>query len=106
MCPYCGRGCGVYVIVEEGIAKNIEYMEDHPVCQGALCPKGNAALQVVYDPERLRYPMKKENGSRKRIGWDESTNLISSKLMANTICSSSITSAFLFLIASLPVHGL
>jgi hypothetical protein len=101
ICPYCDCGCGLYVVVEEGIAKNIEYMEDHPVSQGALRPKGNAALEVVYHPERLRYPVKKKNGSWKRIGWDEATKLISSKLMSNTICSSSISRAFIGFMAFL-----
>jgi formate dehydrogenase major subunit len=54
-------------------------MQEHPVCQGALCPKGNAALEIVYHPDRLRYPLKKENGSWTRIGWDEALELVASK---------------------------
>jgi formate dehydrogenase major subunit len=69
----------MYVVVEEGVAKNIEYMEEHPVCRGALCPKGNAALEVVYHPDRLRYPMKRENGSWKRIGWNEAIELVATR---------------------------
>jgi formate dehydrogenase (coenzyme F420) alpha subunit len=80
VCPYCGCGCGLYVVVEKGVAKNIEYMTEHPVCQGALCPKGNAALEIVYHPERLRYPMKKENSSWKRISWDEATTFVATRL--------------------------
>jgi len=51
-------------------------MPEHPVCQGALCPKGNAALEIVYHADRLRYPMKRENDSWKRITWDEATRLV------------------------------
>jgi predicted molibdopterin-dependent oxidoreductase YjgC len=80
VCPYCGCGCGLYVVVEEGIAKNIEYMPEHPVCQGALCPKGNAALEIIYHPDRLRYPLKKENGSWKRISWDEAIDFVATRL--------------------------
>ena len=80
VCPYCGCGCGLYIIVEDGIAKNIEYMENHPVTQGALCPKGNAALEIVYHRERLHYPMKKQDGGWKRISWDEAIELVSNKL--------------------------
>ena len=71
VCPYCGCDCGLYLVVEEGIAKNIAYMGEHPVSRGALCPKGNAALQVVYHPDRLRYPMKREKDSWQRISWTE-----------------------------------
>ncbi len=70
----------MYVVVEDGIATNIEYMEEHPVTGGALCPKGNAALEIVYHPERLRYPMKKQNGNWVRIGWEDAIDLVASKL--------------------------
>lgn len=80
VCPYCGCGCGVNVVVEDRTAKNLDYIEDHPVNEGALCPKGNAALEVVYHPERLHYPMRKENGSWKRIGWDEALELVATRL--------------------------
>ena len=42
LCPYCAVGCGMYLEVEKGKATGIEYMTDHPACEGALCPKGNA----------------------------------------------------------------
>jgi len=88
ICPYCGVGCGFYTEVEGGRAKNIEYMLEHPINEGALCPKGNAALEIIYHPERLRYPLKKEGnepfssfkGKFKRISWDEAISLVSSKL--------------------------
>ncbi len=80
ICPYCGCGCGLYVCVEDGIAKDIEYMEEHPVTGGALCPKGNAALEVVYHAERLQYPMKKQGGDWVRIGWEEALGLVSDRL--------------------------
>ena len=80
VCPYCGCVCGLFVVVENGIVKNIEYMQEHPVCRGALCPKGNAALEVVYHSERLRYPLKREGGSWKRISWSEAIELVSTRL--------------------------
>jgi predicted molibdopterin-dependent oxidoreductase YjgC len=80
VCPYCGCGCGLYVVTEEGIVKNIEYMTEHPATDGALCPKGNAAIQVVYHPDRLRSPLKKENGKWVKISWDEAIELVATKL--------------------------
>lgn len=80
VCPYCGCGCGMYLVVEDGIVKNIEYMEQHPINQGSLCPKGNAALEIVYHPDRLRYPLKKESGSWKKIGWDQAIELVTTGL--------------------------
>jgi formate dehydrogenase major subunit len=80
ICPYCGVGCGFYTEVEGGRVKNIEYMLEHPINEGALCSRGNAALEVVYHPERLHYPLKKEGSEFKRISWDEAIGIVSSKL--------------------------
>ena len=60
LCPYCAVGCGLYLVVEKGKAIGIEYMTDHPACEGALCPKGNAVLEVLNHEERLKYPLKKD----------------------------------------------
>lgn len=80
VCPYCGVGCVFEVELEDGHARRIEYVLDHPVTEGALCPKGNAALDVIYHNDRLRFPMLCENGEFKRIGWDEAIQLLASKL--------------------------
>ena len=58
LCPYCAVGCGLYLEVDKGIAKGIEYMTDHPACEGALRPKGNALLEILNHVERLKYPEK------------------------------------------------
>ena len=76
VCPYCGCGCGLYVTVENGKATNVEYMSEHPVNKGALCPKGNAALEVINHPDRLLYPMRKRRGTWIKISWDKAFNSI------------------------------
>src|SRR5881398_3188343 len=45
VCRECPAGCGV-------IAGN----PDHPVNQGALCARGQAALQGLYHPDRFAGP--------------------------------------------------
>ena len=86
ICPYCGCGCGFYVIAEDGKAVDIDYLEEHPLTRGALCPKGNAALGMVYHRERLRYPLKKENGKLVRTSWEAAIELIANvlKQISNT----------------------
>ena len=69
ICPYCGVGCGLYIAVEDGRAVGLEYMPEHPVSEGALCPKGNAVLEILDHPERLRHPMKNVDGGWKHITW-------------------------------------
>lgn len=80
ICPYCGVGCGVFIVVEDGAASGLEYMKDHPINEGALCPKGNVSLDVVYHRERLRYPLRRLNGRFERIHWDEALALVAGKL--------------------------
>jgi formate dehydrogenase major subunit len=69
-------GCGFYIRVQDGTAIGLEYMRGHPTSEGALCPKGNAALDVVYHGERLLYPLKRVNGQLTRASWDEALGLI------------------------------
>lgn len=83
LCPYCAVGCGMYLEVEKGRAIGLEYMTDHPACQGALCPKGNAVLEVLNHEERLKYPLKKAGGEFVRISWDEALDMAASGLARN-----------------------
>jgi anaerobic selenocysteine-containing dehydrogenase len=74
-CQECPAGCGVLVRVMEGRAKKIEGNPDHPLNQGKLCTKGQAALQGLYNPDRLKQPLQR-NGPRGKgafipIDWDE-----------------------------------
>jgi len=80
VCPYCGVGCGLYVAVEEGRAVGLEYMPEHPVSEGSLCPKGNAVLEILNHPERLRHPLKKVDGEWQQVSWSEALDLVSRRI--------------------------
>jgi formate dehydrogenase alpha subunit len=73
----------MYLAVEKGIATGIEYMTDHPACEGALCPKGNAVLEVLNHEERLKYPLKKVGEDFVRISWEEALDLVACGLARN-----------------------
>ena len=45
LCPYCAVGCGLYLVVEKDRAVGIEYMTDHPTCEGASAPRGTPSLR-------------------------------------------------------------
>ena len=80
ICPYCAAGCGLYVAVEKGRATGIEYMPEHPANEGSLCSKGNAVLEIVYNEDRLLYPIKRSGNEWTRISWDEALKLVSKGL--------------------------
>jgi len=80
-CTLCYHSCGTVVTVEDGKAVKIKGLESHPLNRGMLCPKGRAALDNVYNPDRLKYPLKKIDGSFQRITWDQALTEIGEKLL-------------------------
>ncbi len=55
-CLQCRAGCGIRVKTIAGNAIKIEGNPLHPINRGRLCPKGQAGLQVLYDPDRIQGP--------------------------------------------------
>lgn len=80
VCISCVWSCGLVAYVEDGKLVKVEGMPEHPLSKGYLCPRGEALIDWVYSPDRILYPMKKENGQWKRISWDEALDLIAAKL--------------------------
>lgn len=86
ICQMCYFYCGLDVHVEGGAILKIEGTKEHTMSGGRLCAKGMASAQLVSDPKRLRYPLRRigERGSGqwKRITWDEALDEIASRLLA------------------------
>jgi len=84
VCLQCSSACGILVKVVNGKVIKVEGNPLHPVNQGGLCPKGQAGLQVLYHPNRLRNPMKRigERGSGQweKIAWDEAITIVAERL--------------------------
>src|SRR5437867_5968142 len=53
-CRECPAGCGMRVRTREGRAVKVEGNPEHAVNQGSLCIRGQATLQGLYNPDRLR----------------------------------------------------
>ncbi len=79
ICPYCGCGCGIYAVIKEGKIVGLEPWKEHPVNEGANCPKGKNAHRFLYSEERLKRPLIRDNGSFKEVSWDEALSLIARK---------------------------
>jgi len=79
-CTICYHSCGMNVLVEEGRIIKVEGLKDHPLNKGRLCPKGERAIELVYHPDRLKYPLKRVDGQWKRIPWDNALTEIADKL--------------------------
>jgi anaerobic selenocysteine-containing dehydrogenase/Fe-S-cluster-containing dehydrogenase component len=81
-CRECAAACGVIAETRDGRVTKLEGNPDHPVNQGALCARGQASLQGLYNPDRLRSPLKNEGGTWKSITWQVAIEEISQKLAA------------------------
>ena len=52
-CTLCYHSCGCVVTIEDGKAVSVRGLESHPLNKGKLCPKGEIALDNIYDPKRF-----------------------------------------------------
>lgn len=72
VCGQCAAGCGIKVRVIEGRAVKIEGNPDHPLNRGSLGPKGQSGLEVLYHPDRIRGPLRRD-GARGSNRWRQIT---------------------------------
>ena len=85
VCMNCNTGCGVKVKIQDGLVAKIDGSPYNPwslfphlpmasspdeaaKVDGAICPKGQAAIQTVYDPYRIRRVLKRA-GRRGENRW-------------------------------------
>jgi len=80
ICPYCSCGCGMYLVVKDGKIIGQEPWKEHPVNEGANCPKGKNAYHYIYSEDRLKMPLVRKNGALQETSWEEALDLVSSKL--------------------------
>jgi len=98
ICQLCPGGCGILVRLIDDRAVKIEGNPFHPLNKGKLCPKGQAGLQLLYHPERIRGPLKKvgdrSDGRWQSISWDEALAEVAEKLQQLRESGQSHTVAF------------
>ena len=80
-CRECAAGCGVRVRVREGRAVKLEGNPDSPINRGRLCARGQAALQGLYNPDRVDHPMiRNASGAFEAIDWDGAIQRLAGKV--------------------------
>jgi molybdopterin-containing oxidoreductase family iron-sulfur binding subunit len=79
-CRECAASCGLIAETRDGRVTKLEGNPEHPLNRGALCARGQSALQGLYNPDRLRGPMVKEGGTWKAIDWDRAYTLLGQKI--------------------------
>ena len=56
-CELCFWKCGVLAHVKNGKVTKIVGNPAHPLSKGRLCPRGEGATGLLYDPDRLKTPL-------------------------------------------------
>jgi anaerobic selenocysteine-containing dehydrogenase len=83
-CRQCAAGCGIVVRVSNGRARKIEGNPLHPLNRGKLCARGQAGLQVLYNPDRLKNAVRQTGGRGSRrfepLAWDQALDLLAEKI--------------------------
>ncbi len=88
-CQGCTTWCPAEVFVQDGRAVKVQGNRYSKQNEGLLCPKGHLSLQQLYDPDRVKVPMKRTNPEKGKgvdpkfvpISWDEALNTIADKMM-------------------------
>ncbi|MGD9150020.1 MAG: molybdopterin-dependent oxidoreductase, partial [Desulfobacterales bacterium] len=88
-CQGCTSWCSKQVYVVDGRAVKVRGNPNSKVNGNASCPRVHLALQQVYDPDRIKSPMKRTNPKKGRkedpkfvpISWDEALSTIADKIM-------------------------
>ncbi len=103
VCQNCHGRCGIMARVKDGVLLKIDGNPYHPNNfdpderpsygtpvdevkrkPGRLCAKGQAGVQVVYDPYRIKQPLKRVgsrgSGKWKAITWEQAFQEIAAKL--------------------------
>lgn len=84
-CRMCPAGCGIVVRIMNGRAKKIEGNAEHPLNRGKTCARGQAGLQLLYNPDRLQGPVQQaQRGTRQyaNVAWNAGINTLFTKIQA------------------------
>jgi len=91
-CFSCNTACELLVFrrKSDGRVLKIEGDPSSPVTKGVLCPKGLAAVDLLYNPERLKKPLRRVGPKVRNsadpvrweeISWDEALDEVAGKIL-------------------------
>jgi molybdopterin-containing oxidoreductase family molybdopterin binding subunit len=80
----CYVGCGILAEVQNGVVVSIKGKPDSPQNRGSMCAKGKASVMNLYNPNRIKVPLKRTNPKKglhedpgwQEISWDEAIDTI------------------------------
>lgn len=88
-CQGCTQWCAIQIYVQGGRATRVRGNPLSKTNHGYVCPRGHMIPQQMYDPDRIKVPMKRTNPLKGRgidpkfvpISWDEAMNTVADKMI-------------------------
>ncbi len=79
-CNGCGNRCSIFAFVKNGRLWKIEGNPEANGNLGVICPKGHAYLHDLYNPHRIKGPLKRLGDKFEPIPWEQAYQEISQKI--------------------------
>src|SRR5215216_72670 len=89
-CRECAAGCGLIVRTMQGRALKVEGNPNNPVNLGKTCARGQTTLEGLYNPNRVRGPVKHKRGEalyndkfedlESNMKWEDTYQVVSDAL--------------------------
>jgi anaerobic selenocysteine-containing dehydrogenase len=70
-CPLCEATCGLELVLRGREIVRVRGDRDDVFSHGFVCPKGTALKGLEADPDRLRAPVVRKDGSWHEVSWDD-----------------------------------
>ncbi len=88
-CQGCTQWCAVEVFSQNGRAVKVRGNQNSKTNHGYVCPRGHLIPQQLYDPDRIKVPMKRTNPVKGRgvdpkwvpITWDQALDTVADKII-------------------------
>ncbi len=78
ICGICPAGCFVRATLEDGRLTRVKAREDHRL--GMICTIGKHSPEIVYDPDRIKTPLKRVGNKGRHdfeaISWEQAFDII------------------------------
>jgi len=88
-CQGCTQWCAIEVFVQDGRAVRVRGNQNSKTNHGYVCPRGHLIPAQLYNPDRIKVPLKRTNPVKGRgvdprwvpITWDEALDTVADKMI-------------------------
>ena len=79
-CNGCGNRCAIFAHVKNQRIWKVEGNPEANGNKGYICPKGHGYIHDLYNPDRIRGPLKRVEGRFQPISWEQAYKEIAQKI--------------------------